>query len=425
MSMNRRKFNKLILSTSALTLIPKHIYAVPYNRPINWAGTSFLVPFSRIKVVMPIIKKAFEVPSEIMQGTTFFNASLYKSMEKKPIIKNLVLDGFNKDAKLALTLGFASEFDFGGFDDLKKGKYFYLIRSFAHSILYNPEERLVVSSVPVRAKISGKGDIALRKESWKSEVMKESFYNDKRPEITILEQFRIMTSKISLTNKWRGKAPRVTSVTFSNNNKKLFNDNFKLKFEDFIEFLGQSCTAAFSYKLNLPIIPYSVTESAAATISVFNDTEKMFQEIETALPNTEISIRLQHKGWMFKEKPLTPPMQQVTLYIGLKIEIFDVGFDQKLFSQTFTARNRGVEDIERTTRSDAGAVCTLTEGLIERAFKSIVDSQYRKKIAKGDILIKGAAISERYKLNISKKIPNHLNKINQQSKDVMDVLKNL
>ena len=46
-------------------------------------------------------------------------------------------------------------------------------------------------------------------------------------------------------------------------------------------------------------------------------------------------------------------------------------------------------------------------------------------MAKGDILIKGAAISERYKLNISKKIPNHLNKINQQSKDVMDVLKNL
>ena len=132
----------------------------------------------------------------------------------------------------------------------------------------------------------------------------------------------------------------------------------------------------------MPIIPYSVTESAAATISVFNDTEKMFQEVETALPNTEISIRLHHKGWMFKEKPLTPPMQQVTLFIGLKIEIFDVGFDQKLFSQTFTARNRGVEDMEGTTRSDAGAVCTLTEGLIERAFKSIVDDQYRKKMAK-------------------------------------------
>ena len=425
MDMNRRKFNKLILSTSALTLIPKHISAAPYNRPINWAGTSFLVPSSRIGVVMPIIKKAFEVPSEIMQGATFFNASLYKSMENKPIIKNLVLDGFNKDAKLALTLGFASEFDFGGFDDLKKGKYFYLIRSFAHSILYNPEERLVVSSVPVRAKISGKGDIATRKEGWKSKVMKESFYNDERPEITILEQFRIMTSKISLTNKWRGKAPRVTSVTFSNKNKKLFNDNFKLKFEDFIEFLGQSCTAAFSYKLNLPIIPYSVTESAAATISVFNDTEKMFQEVETALPNTEISIRLHHKGWMFKEKPLTPPMQQVTLFIGLKIEIFDVGFDQKLFSQTFTARNRGVEDMEGTTRSDAGAVCTLTEGLIERAFKSIVDDQYRKKMAKGDILIKGSAISERYKLNISKKIPDHFNKISQQSKDVMEALRNL
>ena len=425
MSMNRRKFNKLILSTSALTLIPKHIYATPYNRPINWAGTSFLVPFSRIEVVMPIIKKAFEVPSEIMQGATFFNASLYKSMENKPIIKNLVLDGFNKDAKLALTLGFASEFDFGGFEDTKKGKYYYLIRSFAHSILYNPEERLVVSSVPVRAKISGAGDIATRKGGWKSKVIKESFYNNDNPEQTILEQFRKMSSKISLTNKWRGKAPRVTSVTFSSKNKKLFNKSFALKFEDFIEFLGQSSTAAFSYKLNLPIIPYSVTESAAATISVFNDTEKMFQEIETALPKTEISIRLHHKGWMFKEKPLTPPMQQVTLYIGLKIEIFDVGFNQKLYSQNFSATNRGVEDMVGTLRSDAGAVCTLTENLIELAFRSITDDQYRKTLASGDLIQKNESVSERFKLNVSKKIPDHFNKINQESKEVMEVLKNL
>ena len=425
MNMNRRNFNKLILSTSALTLIPKHIYAAPYNRPINWAGTSFLVPFSRIGVVMPIIKKAFEVPSEIMQGATFFNASLYKSMENKPIIKNLVLDGFNKDAKLALTLGFASEFDFGGFEDTKKGKYYYLIRSFAHSILYNPEERLVVSSVPVRAKISGAGDIATRKDGWKSKVIKESFYNNDNPEQTILEQFRKMSSKISLTNKWRGKAPRVTSVTFSSKNKKLFNKSFALKFEDFIEFLGQSSTAAFSYKLNLPIIPYSVTESAAATISVFNDTEKMFQEIETALPKTEISIRLHHKGWMFKEKPLTPPMQQVTLYIGLKIEIFDVGFNQKLYSQNFSATNRGVEDMVGTLRSDAGAVCTLTENLIELAFRSITDDQYRKTLASGDLIQKNESVSERFKLNVSKKIPDHFNKINQESKEVMEVLKNL
>ena len=425
MNINRRKFNKLILSTSALTLISRHVYAAPYNRPINWAGTSFLVPFSRIGVVMPMIKKAFEVPSEIMQGASFFNASLYKSMENKPIIKNLVLDGFNKDAKLALTLGFASEFDFGGFEDTKKGKYYYLLRLFAHSILYNPSERLVVSSVPVRHKISGAGDIANRKDGWKSGVIKELFYNKKKPEETTLEQFRKMTSKISLTNKWRGKAPRVTSVTLSKKNKKLFNDNFKLKFEDFIEFLGQSSTAAFSYKLNLPIIPYSVTESTVATISVFNDTEKMFQEIETALPNTEISIRLHHKGWMFKEKPLTPPMQQVTLYIGLKVEIFDVGFNQELFSQSFSASNRGVEDMEGTLRSDAGAVCALTEGLMERAFRSIVDNEYRKKLAKGDLLIKSSAISERYKLNISKKIPDHFNKISQQSKEVMEALKNL
>ena len=82
MQFNRRKFNKFILSTSILTLIPQKIFSAPYNRPINWAGTSFLVPFSRINIVMPIIKGAFEVPSKIINGATFFNASLYNSLEK-------------------------------------------------------------------------------------------------------------------------------------------------------------------------------------------------------------------------------------------------------------------------------------------------------------------------------------------------------
>ena len=98
MEVNRRDFNKIILSTTALVVIPKNIFAAPYKRPINWAGTSFLVPFSRIDVVMPITKGAFDMPSENIEGATFFNASLYNSLEKKPIIKNLVLDGFDKEA---------------------------------------------------------------------------------------------------------------------------------------------------------------------------------------------------------------------------------------------------------------------------------------------------------------------------------------
>ena len=109
MEVNRRDFNKIILSTTALVVIPKNIFAAPYSRPINWAGTSFLVAFSRIEVVMPITKGAFDMPSEIIAGATFFNASLYNSLEKKPIIKNLVLDGFDKEAKLSLTLAFSAE----------------------------------------------------------------------------------------------------------------------------------------------------------------------------------------------------------------------------------------------------------------------------------------------------------------------------
>ena len=423
MEVNRRDFNKIILSTTALVVIPKNIFAAPYSRPINWAGTSFLVPFSRIEAVMPITKGAFEMPSEIIAGATFFNASLYNSLEKKPIIKNLVLDGFDKEAKLSLTLAFSAEFDLGGFEDPANKSYMYILRTFAHAFLYNPEEKLVVSSVPVRGFTSGAIDIdATKKDGWKSKVIKDFFYNTNTPDKTILEQFRIMTSKLSLTNKWRGKAPRVTSVTLHDRTKKLFNNSFDIKSEDFVEFLGQASTAAFTYQINNPIMPYSVTESTSALISVFNDTTKMFQEIETELPKTEISIKILHKGWKFKEKPLTPPMQQVTLYMGLKIEIFDVGFNEKLYSRSFSASKRYVEDTEGTLRSDAGEVSILTEGLLERVFKSIVNDDYRKNLAAGEILIKNKNVSEKYKLVTSKKDPDHFNKTIKQSKNVMEAL---
>ena len=426
MNIDRRDFNRIFLSTSALTLIPFNVSAAAYKRPILWAGTSFLAKEPRINIIMPLIKGAFDMHSD------FFNSSLLKELRKRKPIKNLNLDGLSGekgkmiDASLALTLSFASEFDFGGFDDPEKGKFTYYIRTFAHCVLYNPKERLLVSSVPVRARMGGALDIKEKENNWQSNVLKESFYNIKKPEETILEQFLKMSSKLSLTNQWRGKAPRVTSVTFSKKNKTKFKDkSFKLEFEDFIEFLGQSSTAAFSYKLNQPIIPYSVTESVAATISVFNDTRKMFTEIEAALPKTEISIKIHHKGWKFKEKPLTPPMQQVTLYIGLKIQIIDIGFDEVLYSQHFSASKRYVEDMKGTLRSDAGEVCVLTEGLLERAFTSIDDEQYRKKLSIGELNQLNKSVSTMFKLAINKKDPDYFKKTENQSKKVMDTIKDL
>ena len=113
---------------------------------------------------------------------------VYNSLKTKPIIKNLVLDGldrFDKDAKLALTLSFAAEFYFGGYDDIRQNPpiHYYLMKIFSHSILYNPSARTIVSSVPVRATIGGAIDIASKKEGWKSEVMTKSFYNDQNPEM--------------------------------------------------------------------------------------------------------------------------------------------------------------------------------------------------------------------------------------------------
>ncbi len=429
MKINRRNFNSFLLATTSLTIAPSYIIAAPYNGPINWAGTSFLLPFNRIKVVMPITKKASELTIE-NSAQTFFNASLMSSLEERPIIENLDLDGLSgskqDEAKLALTLSFASEFDFGGFKDTKKGTYNYFMRVFAHTILYNPGTRNIVASVPVRARIGGAILLSDMREEWKTEVMKFSFYNEENPEKTILDQFRIMTSQLSLTNRWKGRAPRVTSVTFPEKKKKLFNENLKLNYDDFLEFLGHSCTAAFSYTLNQPIIPFSITESAGAVISVFKENTKMFQELETDLPKTDIKINLHHKGWKFKEKPLTHPILQITLYIGLKLQIIDVFADKPtIYTQHFSAQKRFIETIDGSLRSDANEVCYLTEALLERAFLSIIDEKYRKKIAKGEIIKESDAVSFRFKLNISKKDPDYLNKTIKQSKTTIDALKTL
>ena len=109
----------------------------------------------------------------------------------------------------------------------------------------------------------------------------------------------------------------------------------------------------------MPIIPYSITQSAAATVSVFNDTTKLFTELETALPNTDVSINMYHKGWKFKEKLLTHPIKQITLYIGFKIEISDVMEGGKIYSQHFSAQKRYIEEIDGSLRSDASEVCII------------------------------------------------------------------
>ena len=67
---------------------------------------------------------------------------------------------------------------------------------------------------------------------------------------------------------------------------------------------------------------------------------------------------------------------------------------------------------------------TLICGILDDA-PNFNNTSYRKTLASGDLIQKNESVSERFKLNVSKKIPDHFNKINQESKEVMEVLKNL
>ena len=118
-------------------------------------------------------------------------------------------------------------------------------------------------------------------------------------------------------------------------------------------------------------------------------------------------------------------MQQVTLIIGFKIQIIDEFaelINDRAYVQHFSARKVYMENKDGTMRSDASEVAELSEGLLERAFKSIADRQYRKRIMKGDIVKIGPGVSARFKQYTKKSDPDYIKKAHQQSDDVVSVL---
>ena len=390
MKIHRRFFNSLLASSSLAFMLPTNSIADNYTGPVNWAGVSFLLPFNQIETLMPITKTASEENSDI-DNASYFNSYLNKSLREKPMSDiNLKIEGFAENAKLALTYGFSAEFDFGTFIDDEENKTAYLMYSFGHSLLYNVYDRVIVSSVPVRAIATNLISFEEEKKfsNMKSELMKRAFYNSSNPESTLLEQFRIMLKKQSFKKKdWEGKKPRVVKVTLPDDNDNLF-INFGITKNQFLEFLGQASTFAFGYKLECPILPFMMNAALTkTTISRFDFATKLYNKIDLKLPNPDFEIKIYHQGWEFAEETYqenAKSLLKVSLGMAIEIEIFDTFEEKVIYNQYFFAERTYIENKNKVMRSDAANVCELTEGILERVFMSIKNKEYRNKIIKGD-----------------------------------------
>ena len=149
--MIRRDFIKLSVSASSYILLPKTILASDYKGSVNWVGSSFLIQANKIEKDFPITKPASEILTT-ESNSTFLNRNLINKLKSEPLQGvNLKLEGYADNAEMALTYGFAAEFDFGTFVDNEAQKTAYLMYSFGQSLLYNPKSRMIISSVPVRA----------------------------------------------------------------------------------------------------------------------------------------------------------------------------------------------------------------------------------------------------------------------------------
>lgn len=425
MKIHRRFFNSLLASSSIALILPINSFADNYTGPVNWAGVSFLLPFNQIETLMPITKAASEENSDI-DNASYFNSYLNKSLREKPISNiNLKIEGFAENAKLALTYGFSAEFDFGTFIDDEVNKKAYLMYSFGHSLLYNVYDRVIVSSVPVRAIATNLISFEEEKKfsNMKSELIKRAFYNSSKPETTMLEQFRIMLNKQSFKKKnWEGKKPRVVKVTFPDDNDNLF-INFGITKNQFLEFLGQASTFAFGYKLECPILPFMMNAALTnTTISRFDFATKLYNKIDLKLPNPDFEIKIYHQGWEFAEESYqknAKSLLKVSLGMAIEIEIFDTFEEKVIYNQYFFAERTYIENKNKVMRSDAANVCELTEGILERAFMSIKNKEYRNKIIKGD------SIQSQYSSAIFQIDTNNPNEVTNQSELVLKQLPQL
>jgi len=390
MKIKRRQFNELLAGTSLISLFPFNSFADNYTGPVNWAGTSFLVPFNEIKTLMPITKSASEISSDT-DNASFFNSSLNKYLREKPLTGiNLKLEGFAENAKLALTYGFAAEFDFGEFKDTELQKTSYLTYSFGQCLLYDVYARIIVSSVPVRAISTHLISYEEEKKysNIKAELMKRAFYNKITPEETMVDQFRLMVQKQSFEKKeWKAKKFRVGVVSLPDDTSDLFK-NFGLTKNQFLDFLGQSSSFAFAYKLNSPILPFMMNASLTnTTISRFDFATKLYNKIDVKLPSTDFELKIYHQGWEFVEEnnqQNAKSILEVSLGMALEIKIYDTFEKIIIYNQYFFGETKYEENKNSLMRSNASKVCELTEGILERAFLSIKDKDYRKKIIEGD-----------------------------------------
>ena len=229
--------------------------------------------------------------------------------------------------------------------------------SFGHSLLYNVYDRVIVSSVPVRAISTNLISFEEEKKypDMKSELMKRAFYNSSNPQSTMVEQFRKMLEKQSFKKKeWSSSIPRVIEVIFPEERNVLFK-NFGLTKEKFLEFLGQATTFAFGYKLETPILPYMMNSAlTSATISRFDFATKLYNKIDLELPKARFEIKIYHDGWDFAEESYqenAKSLLKVNLGMGMQIVIFDTFEKKVVYDQYFFAEKVYIENKNKVMRS--------------------------------------------------------------------------
>ena len=247
----RRDFSKIVLYSAGLSVLPKQLLSENYKGPINWVGSSFLTGSGNINNFFPISKKASEILMSA-SNASFFNYQLTKILRDKPLKNvNLSLQGFEKNAKLAFTLGFGGEFDYGYTFDNEIKEYQYLLRIYSYSILYDPNSRTIISSYPVRYFAITSSKIASANVDQKSKMLKYHMYNENTPSKNIVSAFRKEIENQSFViKKWQGRRPKVTEVSIPTD-LNLYK-TLKIPQERFKEFVGQETTFAYGSILKSP-----------------------------------------------------------------------------------------------------------------------------------------------------------------------------
>ena len=385
LNLTRRSIFRTALSVVGVSAVSRFApFILPAARAdipesVNWAGISYIEGEHSDLVYS---RDALNISVQGNSNQSKANKALWDALSgvnwKEVGLPNFDLEGY-ATTRFGMIFALATEMIIKL--DAQEDYTDVVLRLVGYNILFNVETRNVISTFPVRGKylqsyeglrtinltelflgmITGSGNTGDSIASWyRKNLSSHSF------EMGKIGDWTFQVSPLTHRERVIGDCVAIETTV----------DKFK-------DMIGLAATTAFGDAMKAPVIPFRTSRATERDmLIVFSDSKTM----GLALPSPDYAIEVKLRGWHFAEEQVTQHRKQVGLAVGMNIRIYDTDFKKEIFNQRYRGVHKYIEMSNKDSASSRlSRVYILYEGLLERAFEAITDTNVRERLVNGDV----------------------------------------